>query len=537
MAVTSPPVDPVLKTNGINQLVLAVVWLTIASGAIVFTEPAPIDLMSMGLVLALPIVGLVRFRNGLFLLFAAFCILGAAGLIAATLAPQFATAAKHAGISVYLYATAIVLSGFVALRAYSHSRLILGASLVAGVLTATAGVVGYADLWYVTTDAFVRHSRAAGTFKDPNVFASFLILPLILSIHLVVTGSALKKAVGLMSGAILLLAIFLSFSRGAWAGLAIAGLCYAFLAFTTARTHRERLTMTLMLIVAFAAGLFLLSALLQNPDVADFFIQRAQLFQSYDDGPTGRFAGQLKALGVITENPLGIGGLQFAPRLHPEDPHNVFISMFLNAGWLGGLIFLVVVAATLIFGLQHALRRTAHQGLFLVAFSAFLGLITLGFLVDIDHWRHFYLNAALIWGMMASYRRPTRILVSGHRMHASAPSDQTRQDSPSERITSAIAASKALNADAERRSAIDRGALHTLELDHAAQRSANTARRIAIDLDGLAKRNVSRERRRTILGPAKRRLRGDLALPRRHRAWPPRRPGRITYRFAFAGQA
>ena len=37
--------------SDLHTLILAVVWLTIASGAIVFTEPAPFDALMMGLVI------------------------------------------------------------------------------------------------------------------------------------------------------------------------------------------------------------------------------------------------------------------------------------------------------------------------------------------------------------------------------------------------------------------------------------------------------------------------------------------------------
>ena len=58
--------------------------------------------------------------------------------------------------------------------------------------------------------------------------------------------------------------------------------------------------------------------------------------QSYDEGPDGRFGGQQKAARLILEHPLGIGAQQFAPQHHHEEPHNVYLAMFLNAGWLGG---------------------------------------------------------------------------------------------------------------------------------------------------------------------------------------------------------
>ena len=76
--------------------------------------------------------------------------------------------------------------------------------------------------------------------------------------------------------------------------------------------------------------------------------------------------------------------------------------MFLNAGWLGGLVFLGLIGSTAVLGLRHALRRGATQPLFLVAYACFLANAVEGMVIDIDHWRHFYLLMALLWGMMLS---------------------------------------------------------------------------------------------------------------------------------------
>ena len=49
--------------------------------------------------------------------------------------------------------------------------------------------------------------------------------------------------------------------------------------------------------------------------------------------------------------------------------------------------------------------RGATQPLFLVAYACFVGNVCEGLIIDIDHWRHFYLLMALVWGMMAAIRQ------------------------------------------------------------------------------------------------------------------------------------
>ena len=61
------------------------------------------------------------------------------------------------------------------------------------------------------------------TFKDPNVFGAFLILPALLALQMVVSGRLAQAAKGMGLLALLTVAILLSFSRAAWGQLAFTG--------------------------------------------------------------------------------------------------------------------------------------------------------------------------------------------------------------------------------------------------------------------------------------------------------------------------
>ena len=129
----------------------------------------------------------------------------------------------------------------------------------------------------------------------------------------------------------------------------------------------------------------------QLDQVRDLLGQRANLDQSYDEGPNGRFGGQQKARALIVEHPFGIGTHTFRDTYHHEEPHNVYLTQFLNAGWLGGMIYIMTVTATLYLGFRTALQRTRLQGPAVIAFASFAGLAFEGFVIDSDHWRHFFL--------------------------------------------------------------------------------------------------------------------------------------------------
>ena len=66
----------------LQRLALVLVWLAVASGAVVFSEPAPVDLLTMGLIVGLPLVGLVTVPPALWLVTAIWAVCGAGALVA-----------------------------------------------------------------------------------------------------------------------------------------------------------------------------------------------------------------------------------------------------------------------------------------------------------------------------------------------------------------------------------------------------------------------------------------------------------------------
>ena len=57
---------------------------------------------------------------------------------------------------------------------------------------------------------------------------------------------------------------------------------------------------------------------------------------------------------------------------------------------------------TLGVGLRAALIPTPWQTYLIAAYAAFVGEAFEGFIVDTDHWRHFFLVLGLVWGLTAA---------------------------------------------------------------------------------------------------------------------------------------
>lgn len=392
-----------------HRLALGLVWLTIASGAVVFTEPAPFDVLALGLLILLPVLGLVRITPGMIVYISISLIPVGCAFLAILAAMDPSRSIVHTAVTLFLMCVSILLTAFVAKSPQRHATLILNGTVAAAVLAASCGLAGYTGAFAGAYDIFTLYGRVSGTFKDPNVFGASLVLPSTYLMHVLLSQRSWKvKAPALCALMLLVLCILLSFSRGAWFGLAVSTAILAYVSIVTARSAAQRMKLLTGLGGAAVIGAVLLGIALQFDAVSSLLSERASLTQSYDEGPEGRFGGQVKARALILSHPFGLGAQQFDGFYHLEEAHNVYLSMFMNAGWLGGGIFALLVAGTVAFGARHALRRSPTQGLYVVVFAAFVAHAFEGYVIDLDHWRHFHLLMALNWGLMLADGEPVR---------------------------------------------------------------------------------------------------------------------------------
>jgi hypothetical protein len=384
---------------GIRRLALFYLWITIASGAVVFSEPAPYDILMIGVIAILPLAGLAPLTRGLapYLLLLTGIVAG--GFVATTQAGLLDVPTKHVAITLYLAASSVVMAAFFAERPEKRIRFVMSAYMVAAVIAAAAALIGYFSLVPGAYDLFTEFGRARGTFKDPNVLGAFLVPALLYAFNVVMTARLARASLWALLMPLLLFGTLLTFSRGAWLNLAMALALYAYLTVITAATNRQRLKLGVFVVLAGVVVLGVFAAAQAIPQVADLLGERATLEQSYDVGPEGRFGGQKKAVELIMTHPLGIGALEFARVYHNEDVHQVYLNMFLNTGWIGGTLYLFLVLTTLFLGFRQAMRDRGRRGLSNVVLAAFFGMAIEGLVIDTDHWRHLYLIMAMVWGL------------------------------------------------------------------------------------------------------------------------------------------
>mgnify|MGYP001156542027 FL=1 len=382
----------------VHTAALVLVWITFATSGIVFSEPCPTDILALGVMVLLPVIGLVRIPKLLALFLMLWAAMTSAGLISAIFAEDISKALTHTLVSFFLGGFAFTMAGFVAMRPLAHTKLIFNGLTVAAVVAALAGLAGYFSLVPGGAELFTKFGRASGTFKDPNVFGPFLVPSTLYAVHYALQGSLRRALPPLMVAGLLALAVFLSFSRGAWINLMLSAGLYLGLAFLTAPCNGRRQKIALLTVLCAAVLGGVVAGALQNDSIASLVNERASVTQSYDVGPEGRFGGQEKAIALILDNPLGIGAAQFAPFYHHEEAHNVYLSTTLATGWLGSGLYIIAVFSTLALGLRQCFKRTPWQPFVLIAFATFAANAAEGIIIDSDHWRHFYLLMALIWG-------------------------------------------------------------------------------------------------------------------------------------------
>jgi amino acid transporter len=202
---------------------------------------------------------------------------------------------------------------------------------------------------------------------------------------------------------VMLAALFLSFSRGAWGQFAFAAAIMMGLTFLTSRSVKERLRIVLLAVLGVLVIAVLVAVLLSIGEVADLFKERAALDQSYDIGRYGRFGRYLVGADLALDHPFGIGPLQFA-KLYVEDPHNTFLNAFMSGGWLAGFCYLTLTVVTVIKSTRFLFVRTPWQPVYHAVYAAYLGIVAESAIIDIDHWRHYFLILGVLWGLMAASR-------------------------------------------------------------------------------------------------------------------------------------
>jgi hypothetical protein len=381
------------------QLQAILVWLMFASSFFVSVEPAPADLLF--LVVLACFLGSSLTISAVFVPLVLFLLLyNLGGFFSFLQVTDDHKAMMFVITSFYMAFSAIFFAFYVAHDPLRRMAIIKNALVIAAVIASTLGILGYFNVAGLGEE-FSLYWRAVSTFKDPNVFATYLLFPGVMLVQGFLLGTQRQKFISMIGLFIILAALFLAFSRGAWISFLVSSVMIVVLTFMLTPARRTRSRIILIALFGVVSLAVLLAMLLSVEGIRDLFLDRFILLKQYDAGEKGRFGNQLNSIPLLLEQPLGFGPLCFH-KIFGQDPHNVYINAFASYGWLGGISYFLLMISTIMIGFKTVLMRTPWQNWAIVVFCPLVATIFQGVQIDTDHWRHFYWMLGMMWGLFAA---------------------------------------------------------------------------------------------------------------------------------------
>jgi hypothetical protein len=425
-APAAPTAAPPLRLAvDVRTLERAMLWLCGFSGFVVFIEPSPYEGVLAVAMMLFAITGLrIGAAHAPLILLIFFYQLGACISYQQVVDKPDTLTWVLTGI--YLAVTGIFYALVITEDTEGRLHALMRGYVVGAVICAAIAVPAYFHL-LPDSEQYLLYERVRSTFKDPNVYGPFLILPTVVLFQQVLTRGLRGSLTALLAIAILAIGIFLSFSRAAWGSLVFATLAMVVLTFFQSRSRRERRRIVRLTVIGAAVLVLVLLILLSIPAIYDLFVQRADVAESYDLGHFGRFHRYVLGFLLALDKPIGIGMLQFAP-LFTEDTHNTFLNAFMSYGWLGGVMFPALVLSTIAVGALALRWPSPWRPTLVCIYVTYLAAMGESAIIDTDHWRHVHLLQGLVWGLGIASARWARSPASaqvGRRRDSNQPAPTT----------------------------------------------------------------------------------------------------------------
>ena len=256
----------------------------------------------------------------------------------------------------------------------------------ANVIAALIGIYGFVS----QNPSLTWAGRPTGFLDDPDMFGAFLIPGVLGSLFMI----ARKRNRYWHAGALVLIsiALLLSFSRAAIVSALLFGGA-SFLVFNRRNLFKASLAALVVVLVLSLACLILYQS---NETFADMITGRFKLAEEYDVGYFGRYNRYLLAVPMILDHPLGLGLFEI-DKIFPEPIHNIWISSFLNYGWLAGFAWTLLM----ILSVQQAWYnwKRSRDELFLLILFCWLSVVSCAMLHQAERWRFLWLLIGMLWGL------------------------------------------------------------------------------------------------------------------------------------------
>lgn len=335
-------------------------------------------------------------------LFSGFAVVGALSLL---VSPRFGESAYNYVYLMGRYAL-IYFSILVGIKNSRQAYQVVGAILASSFLVSCYGIYQYfhgaamlTSEWVDVAQFPTLKTRAFSTLQNPNLLAAFLLMVMSLAGGIFFSTSRLRFRLPLLGvGAVALLCLLFTYSRGAWVSLIVVAVICGVL-------FSRRLLWVLgpaLLLIGFFAREEVLSRI-------------TSIFNPTDTSATLRMALWESTWGMISDHPLtgvGWGAYQFVyPQYdffiqNPETiifhAHNLYLNIAAELGLPGIAFFLLALVMHLVIAFQvlHRTKKVERRGVMMGLIAIIIGVLVNGMtdyaLFNIEISMIFWLFAALI---------------------------------------------------------------------------------------------------------------------------------------------
>ncbi|WP_156424401.1 O-antigen ligase [Bacillus sp. FJAT-27445] len=344
-------------------------------------DPSPYELMFFILVISVFIkrVQLNRdmFKNVLALLLYIFLFFGTVSLF---FAANFSKAAVWHGITVFLVCSGLFL--VLAIKNDKHLEFFLKGYIAGAVANSVLGIAGY-----VSNKNLGNSTRLEGFFQDPNIFSPYLIIALLLVLEdslnpkLFASRSFKYLSIALLAGAVVL-----AMSRAGWINLAGSLAVYLAIKMLKGELKPSFVIKSFLVPSSLLVSVYFLFPAITNQFIK-LLVERTTL-QTYDNE---RFNAQLFAVKVLKSNYFGIGPGEMTS-IYYMDPHNTYLRLFAEYGWIAGISLLLLLVIQAGFLIKRSISCDKNKFNFhLVLLCSMAGSLVNILVVDALHWRHFWI--------------------------------------------------------------------------------------------------------------------------------------------------
>jgi hypothetical protein len=262
-----------------------------------------------------------------------------------------------------------------------------------------------------TVNSNAHYMRATSTLRGANPFGAYLVLIIaILAVECIRTPRQRDRLLYGLGGLLSIIALYYTYSRGAWIGTVLALICIALVALRTTQAKQLLLYGLPVVVLIVVFGVWALGSNAHFKNII-FHTSPHTVATTSDEGHDNALR---QGISDVLHDPLGRGpgtagpASQYNHDRPARIPENYFVQIGQEVGWLGLVLFVVlcVLLGTLLF-------RARADSLALALFASLIGLSFVGLVSQV--WTDDTL--CYVWWGLAGIALAPKILVKPKAKH------------------------------------------------------------------------------------------------------------------------